>query len=82
MIKDAFGNVLELQIFRDSLMVRHVKYCYDAHDNKIMETELSSQGIPIRVIEYHYRNNRLVERLIYDGNRNLKATKTYHYDTL
>ena len=76
---DAYVNILEEKYFQINILIRYIKYSYDTNNRIILETEISVSGQPIRYIEFQYIENRLWLRRIYDGDKKLKSTKTYHY---
>jgi hypothetical protein len=78
---DNKGNVIEEILYKDGKFDSHTKYQYDAKNNKIKETEISSDGKKVlKVIEFKYNGDFKTEKTVYDANGNVKSKKTYKYE--
>jgi hypothetical protein len=78
---DLKGNIIEEITYKEGKMNKHFKYQYDADDNKVKEEEYDPSGRIIEYSEYKIENGLRTEKVVLDGNKNMKSKKTYTYTT-
>lgn len=78
---DISGNLIEEITYKEGKMNKHFKYQYDTDGNKTREEEYDPTGKLIEFSVYKIENGLRSEKLVYDGNKNLKSRKTYTYTT-
>lgn len=78
---DGNGNILEeIEYDAAGKVKTHMKYQFDAENNKIKEIELGPDGKTIKTTEYKYNGDLRIEKNIYDGAGKLKSRRTYQYE--
>lgn len=78
---DVKGNIIEEITYKEGKMNKHFKYQYDSDDNKIKEEEYDPSGRIIEYSEYKIENGLRTQKVVFDGNNNMKSKKTYSYTT-
>lgn len=78
---DSRGNIIEEINYKLGKISKHLKYQYDADNNKIKEEEFDPSGRIIESSEYKFENGFRTEKIVYDGNGKIKTKKTYIYTT-